>query len=163
METCETFPETSVCCLNIIHHCDQKVNDTWKSSPSPSLRRKPWVNFCFVLFYVLCDKMGGSWAPNILSVSCEVVVCEKPAPLLHGFMEGDSYNYGDVVLYSCLPGFELKVLFSLAPDHTLIMCMNVDFRNLLIFWILLTSWNEYKAYNFKVALRKKFSLIVGLL
>ncbi|XP_017288668.1 sushi, von Willebrand factor type A, EGF and pentraxin domain-containing protein 1 isoform X3 [Kryptolebias marmoratus] len=53
-------------------------------------------------------QMGGGWAPNILSVSCEVVVCEKPALLLHGIVEGDSYYYGDFVVYSCLPGFEMK-------------------------------------------------------
>ncbi|PWA28849.1 hypothetical protein CCH79_00012875 [Gambusia affinis] len=53
-------------------------------------------------------QMGGSWSPSIITVSCEVVMCEKPSPLLHGIMEGDSYTYGDFVLYSCLPGFDLK-------------------------------------------------------
>uniref|UniRef100_M3ZHP6 Sushi, von Willebrand factor type A, EGF and pentraxin domain containing 1 n=1 Tax=Xiphophorus maculatus TaxID=8083 RepID=M3ZHP6_XIPMA len=37
-----------------------------------------------------------------------LVMCEKPSALLHGVMEGDSYTYGDFVLYSCLPGFDLK-------------------------------------------------------
>lgn len=72
---------------------------------------------------MLSDKLGGSWTPSILTVSCEFVVCEKPPPLLHGVTEGDSYNYGDVVMYSCLPGFDMKVLlirpfFSLAADIT---------------------------------------------
>ncbi|KAF6728257.1 Sushi, von Willebrand factor type A, EGF and pentraxin domain-containing protein 1 [Oryzias melastigma] len=53
-------------------------------------------------------QVGGGWAPSISTVSCEVVVCEKPTPLLHGVIEGDSYNYGDLVLYSCLPGFDMK-------------------------------------------------------
>lgn len=53
-------------------------------------------------------QMGGGWAPSISSVSCELVVCEKPPPLLHGVTEGDSYNYGDFVMYSCLPGFDMK-------------------------------------------------------
>ncbi|XP_039996882.1 sushi, von Willebrand factor type A, EGF and pentraxin domain-containing protein 1 isoform X2 [Xiphias gladius] len=53
-------------------------------------------------------QLGGSWTPSILTVSCEFVVCEKPPPLLHGVTEGDSYNYGDVVMYSCLPGFDMK-------------------------------------------------------
>ncbi|XP_074480016.1 sushi, von Willebrand factor type A, EGF and pentraxin domain-containing protein 1 isoform X1 [Sebastes fasciatus] len=53
-------------------------------------------------------QLGGSWAPSISSVSCELVVCEKPPPLLHGVAEGDSYNYGDFVMYSCLPGFDMK-------------------------------------------------------
>ncbi|XP_019713979.1 sushi, von Willebrand factor type A, EGF and pentraxin domain-containing protein 1 isoform X2 [Hippocampus comes] len=53
-------------------------------------------------------QVGGSWAPGLTSVSCEPVVCAKPPPLLNGLREGDSYNYGDFVLYSCLPGFEIK-------------------------------------------------------
>ncbi|KAK1890334.1 Sushi von Willebrand factor type A EGF and pentraxin domain containing protein 1, partial [Dissostichus eleginoides] len=52
--------------------------------------------------------LGGSWAPSVSSVSCELVFCEKPPPLLHGVSEGDSYNYGDFVMYSCLPGFDMK-------------------------------------------------------
>ncbi|XP_029944330.1 sushi, von Willebrand factor type A, EGF and pentraxin domain-containing protein 1 isoform X2 [Salarias fasciatus] len=53
-------------------------------------------------------QVGGVWAPSVSSASCEVVVCDKPPPLLHGIIEGDSYNYGDFVLYSCLPGFDMK-------------------------------------------------------
>ncbi|KAI4808144.1 hypothetical protein KUCAC02_000212 [Chaenocephalus aceratus] len=52
--------------------------------------------------------LGGSWAPSVSSVSCELLFCEKPPPLLHGVTEGDSYNYGDFVMYSCLPGFDMK-------------------------------------------------------
>lgn len=37
------------------------------------------------------------------------MVCEKPPPLLQGVTEGESYNYGDFVMYSCLPGFTMKV------------------------------------------------------
>uniref|UniRef100_H3D8L5 Sushi, von Willebrand factor type A, EGF and pentraxin domain containing 1 n=1 Tax=Tetraodon nigroviridis TaxID=99883 RepID=H3D8L5_TETNG len=53
-------------------------------------------------------RLGGIWAPSISSVSCEPVVCEKPPPLLQGVTEGESYNYGDFVMYSCLPGFTMK-------------------------------------------------------
>ncbi|XP_040039010.2 sushi, von Willebrand factor type A, EGF and pentraxin domain-containing protein 1 isoform X1 [Gasterosteus aculeatus] len=53
-------------------------------------------------------QLGGGWAPEISTVSCKVAVCEKPHPLLHGVTEGDSFNYGDSVLYSCLPGFDMK-------------------------------------------------------
>ncbi|CAJ1086014.1 sushi%2C von Willebrand factor type A, EGF and pentraxin domain-containing protein 1 [Xyrichtys novacula] len=53
-------------------------------------------------------QLGGFWSPSISSASCEVVVCEKPPPLLHGVTEGESYNYGDFVMYSCLPGFDMK-------------------------------------------------------
>ncbi|XP_056156472.1 LOW QUALITY PROTEIN: sushi, von Willebrand factor type A, EGF and pentraxin domain-containing protein 1 [Lampris incognitus] len=68
---------------------------------------------CSPGFYLLGStlaecQLGGSWSPSLSSVSCEPVVCEKPRPLLHGVVEGDSYNYGDMVMYSCLPGFDLK-------------------------------------------------------
>ncbi|XP_023804740.1 sushi, von Willebrand factor type A, EGF and pentraxin domain-containing protein 1 isoform X3 [Oryzias latipes] len=53
-------------------------------------------------------QVGGIWAPSISTVFCKMVVCEKPPPLLHGVIKGDSYNYGDLVLYSCLPGFDMK-------------------------------------------------------
>ncbi|KAK9524849.1 hypothetical protein VZT92_017214 [Zoarces viviparus] len=53
-------------------------------------------------------QLGGGWAPSVSSVSCKVVVCERPPPLLHGVAEGDNYNYGDFVTYSCLPGFDMK-------------------------------------------------------
>lgn len=78
----------------------------------------------FFAVLVLCDKLGGSWAPSISSVSCELVVCEKPPPLLNGLTEGDNYNYGDFVLYSCLPGFDMKVL--------LIIRKHSSYRNYLI-------------------------------
>ncbi|XP_074555287.1 sushi, von Willebrand factor type A, EGF and pentraxin domain-containing protein 1 [Halichoeres trimaculatus] len=53
-------------------------------------------------------QLGGAWSPSISSASCKVVVCEKPPPLLNGVTEGESYNYGDFVMYSCLPGFDMK-------------------------------------------------------
>nr|XP_046174411.1 sushi, von Willebrand factor type A, EGF and pentraxin domain-containing protein 1-like isoform X1 [Oncorhynchus gorbuscha] len=52
--------------------------------------------------------LGGSWSPGLSSVSCVLVVCEKPPPLPHGISKGDSYSYGDIVLYICLSGFEMK-------------------------------------------------------
>uniref|UniRef100_A0A672YPJ6 Sushi, von Willebrand factor type A, EGF and pentraxin domain-containing protein 1 n=1 Tax=Sphaeramia orbicularis TaxID=375764 RepID=A0A672YPJ6_9TELE len=68
-------------------------------------------------------QVGGGWAPSISSVSCELVVCEKPPPLLHGIIEGDSYNYGDFVMYSCLPGFDLKVQFNRTWSGTQPVCV----------------------------------------
>ncbi|XP_017574246.1 sushi, von Willebrand factor type A, EGF and pentraxin domain-containing protein 1 isoform X1 [Pygocentrus nattereri] len=50
----------------------------------------------------------GRWSPSFSSNSCVPVICEKPLPLLHGNIEGKSYNYGDMVMYTCLPGFELQ-------------------------------------------------------
>ncbi|CDQ91696.1 unnamed protein product, partial [Oncorhynchus mykiss] len=52
--------------------------------------------------------LGGSWSPGLSSVSCVLVVCEKPPPLPHGISKGDSYSCGDIVLYTCLSGFEMK-------------------------------------------------------
>lgn len=69
------------------------------------------------------EKLGGDWTPSITSVSCELVVCPKPPPLLHGVTEGDSFNYGDFVVYSCLPGFEMKVM--LIVKHFLQSVSNV--------------------------------------
>lgn len=48
--------------------------------------------------------------PSFSSISCKLVACEKPPPLLHGVTEGDNYSYGDFVMYSCLPGFSIKVM-----------------------------------------------------
>ncbi|XP_051576791.1 sushi, von Willebrand factor type A, EGF and pentraxin domain-containing protein 1 isoform X5 [Myxocyprinus asiaticus] len=49
----------------------------------------------------------GKWSPPFSSKSCVPVICEKPLPILNGFVEGKSYNYGDIISYTCLPGFEL--------------------------------------------------------
>nr|XP_043878628.1 sushi, von Willebrand factor type A, EGF and pentraxin domain-containing protein 1 isoform X4 [Solea senegalensis] len=53
-------------------------------------------------------QLGGGWTPGIMTVSCKLVMCEKPPSLPHGVAEGDNYNYGDFVMYSCLPGFYMK-------------------------------------------------------
>ncbi|XP_062305372.1 sushi, von Willebrand factor type A, EGF and pentraxin domain-containing protein 1 isoform X1 [Osmerus eperlanus] len=53
-------------------------------------------------------QVGGSWSPALSSVPCGVVLCQKPLPLLNGIAEGDGYSYGDIILYSCLPGFDMK-------------------------------------------------------
>ncbi|KAI1888388.1 hypothetical protein AGOR_G00184630 [Albula goreensis] len=51
---------------------------------------------------------GGSWSPGFSSGSCIPVSCGKPLPLHHGNIEGDSFNYGDVVTYKCLPGYQIQ-------------------------------------------------------
>uniref|UniRef100_A0A8B9JCB5 Sushi, von Willebrand factor type A, EGF and pentraxin domain-containing protein 1 n=1 Tax=Astyanax mexicanus TaxID=7994 RepID=A0A8B9JCB5_ASTMX len=50
----------------------------------------------------------GRWSPSFSSNSCVLVFCDKPHPLLHGIIKGESYSYGDTVTYTCLPGFELQ-------------------------------------------------------
>uniref|UniRef100_A0A8B9HXL3 Sushi, von Willebrand factor type A, EGF and pentraxin domain-containing protein 1 n=1 Tax=Astyanax mexicanus TaxID=7994 RepID=A0A8B9HXL3_ASTMX len=60
----------------------------------------------------------GRWSPSFSSNSCVLVFCDKPHPLLHGIIKGESYSYGDTVTYTCLPGFELQVCPNdyLAPE-----------------------------------------------
>lgn len=68
---------------------------------------------CFVGFHLQGSaltecQLGGQWSPSLSSISCEPVVCDKPRPLSHGVTEGNSYGYGDIVTYSCLPGYEME-------------------------------------------------------
>ncbi|KAG7461968.1 hypothetical protein MATL_G00196770 [Megalops atlanticus] len=51
---------------------------------------------------------GGSWSPGFSSDTCVPVSCGMPLPLHHGNIEGESYNYGDVIIYKCLPGFKIQ-------------------------------------------------------
>ncbi|XP_067257599.1 sushi, von Willebrand factor type A, EGF and pentraxin domain-containing protein 1 isoform X2 [Chanodichthys erythropterus] len=51
---------------------------------------------------------SGKWSPSFSSKSCVPVICEKPLPIPNGLVEGKSYNYGDIISYTCLPGFELQ-------------------------------------------------------
>uniref|UniRef100_A0A8C2AYQ9 Sushi, von Willebrand factor type A, EGF and pentraxin domain-containing protein 1 n=1 Tax=Cyprinus carpio TaxID=7962 RepID=A0A8C2AYQ9_CYPCA len=53
--------------------------------------------------------VSGNWSPPFSSKSCVPVICEKPLPIINGLVEGKSYNYGDIISYTCLPGFELQV------------------------------------------------------
>uniref|UniRef100_A0A8C4ZWE3 Sushi, von Willebrand factor type A, EGF and pentraxin domain-containing protein 1 n=1 Tax=Gadus morhua TaxID=8049 RepID=A0A8C4ZWE3_GADMO len=57
---------------------------------------------------------GKSWAPSLSSVSCRAVTCPDPPALANGVLEGsgsggEAYNYGDGIMYTCLPGYEMKV------------------------------------------------------
>uniref|UniRef100_A0A3Q2PYT7 Sushi, von Willebrand factor type A, EGF and pentraxin domain containing 1 n=1 Tax=Fundulus heteroclitus TaxID=8078 RepID=A0A3Q2PYT7_FUNHE len=53
-------------------------------------------------------QVGGTWSPSIITVSCEMVVCEKPSPLLHGIVEGDSFKtHLRNVTYVCDVGLRL--------------------------------------------------------
>ncbi|XP_061107701.1 sushi, von Willebrand factor type A, EGF and pentraxin domain-containing protein 1 isoform X3 [Conger conger] len=51
---------------------------------------------------------GGSWSPPLSSGSCVPVSCGKPLPLHHGNVVGDRFNFGDTVVYKCLPGFQIQ-------------------------------------------------------
>ncbi|KAL0189248.1 hypothetical protein M9458_016347, partial [Cirrhinus mrigala] len=52
--------------------------------------------------------VSGKWSPPFSSKSCVPVICEKPLPILNGLVEGKSNNYGDIISYSCLSGFEIQ-------------------------------------------------------
>ncbi|XP_035375850.1 sushi, von Willebrand factor type A, EGF and pentraxin domain-containing protein 1 isoform X3 [Electrophorus electricus] len=53
-------------------------------------------------------ELFGRWSPFFSSNSCVPVICEKPLPLLHGNIKGERYSYGDMIMYTCLPGFQLQ-------------------------------------------------------
>lgn len=42
--------------------------------------------------------------------SCRAVSCHPPQPIENGFVEGADYSYGAMVIYSCIPGFQLSGL-----------------------------------------------------
>nr|XP_056705184.1 sushi, von Willebrand factor type A, EGF and pentraxin domain-containing protein 1 [Euleptes europaea] len=66
----------------------------------------------------LCDRGFQLEGPNVLSCletgewdaeapSCRAISCEPPQPIDNGFVEGADYSYGAMVMYSCIPGFQL--------------------------------------------------------
>uniref|UniRef100_A0A8D2Q1E1 Sushi, von Willebrand factor type A, EGF and pentraxin domain containing 1 n=1 Tax=Varanus komodoensis TaxID=61221 RepID=A0A8D2Q1E1_VARKO len=42
--------------------------------------------------------------------SCRAISCDPPQPIENGFVEGADYSYGAMVIYSCIPGFQLSGL-----------------------------------------------------
>ncbi|XP_066469620.1 sushi, von Willebrand factor type A, EGF and pentraxin domain-containing protein 1 isoform X1 [Tiliqua scincoides] len=42
--------------------------------------------------------------------SCRAISCHPPQPIENGFVEGADYSYGAMVIYSCIPGFQLSGL-----------------------------------------------------
>ncbi|XP_056124585.1 sushi, von Willebrand factor type A, EGF and pentraxin domain-containing protein 1 isoform X2 [Rhinichthys klamathensis goyatoka] len=52
--------------------------------------------------------ISGKWSPSFSSKSCVPVICEKPLAIINGLVEGKSYNYGDIISHTCLPGFEIQ-------------------------------------------------------
>ncbi|ETE67092.1 Sushi, von Willebrand factor type A, EGF and pentraxin domain-containing protein 1, partial [Ophiophagus hannah] len=42
--------------------------------------------------------------------SCRAINCNPPQPIENGFVEGADYSYGAMVIYSCIPGFQLSGL-----------------------------------------------------
>uniref|UniRef100_H0YSS6 Sushi, von Willebrand factor type A, EGF and pentraxin domain-containing protein 1 n=1 Tax=Taeniopygia guttata TaxID=59729 RepID=H0YSS6_TAEGU len=50
----------------------------------------------------------GEWSTEV--PSCKAINCQPPQPIENGFVEGADYSYGAMVIYSCLPGFQLSGL-----------------------------------------------------
>uniref|UniRef100_A0ABM5FRU3 Sushi, von Willebrand factor type A, EGF and pentraxin domain-containing protein 1 isoform X2 n=1 Tax=Pogona vitticeps TaxID=103695 RepID=A0ABM5FRU3_9SAUR len=42
--------------------------------------------------------------------SCRAISCDPPQPIENGFVEGADYSYGAMVIYSCIPGYQLSGL-----------------------------------------------------
>lgn len=52
---------------------------------------------------------SGVWVPVFSDDICVPVSCGTPESPEHGFVVGTKFNYKDVVLYKCDPGYELQV------------------------------------------------------
>ncbi|OXB54309.1 hypothetical protein ASZ78_008305 [Callipepla squamata] len=50
----------------------------------------------------------GEWSTDV--PSCKAINCQPPQPIENGFVEGADYSYGAMVIYSCVPGFQLSGL-----------------------------------------------------
>ncbi|KAK2514926.1 Svep1 [Columba guinea] len=50
----------------------------------------------------------GEWSTEV--PSCKAINCLPPQPIENGFVEGADYSYGAMVIYSCVPGFQLSGL-----------------------------------------------------
>uniref|UniRef100_A0A8C8AQF1 Sushi, von Willebrand factor type A, EGF and pentraxin domain-containing protein 1 n=1 Tax=Otus sunia TaxID=257818 RepID=A0A8C8AQF1_9STRI len=50
----------------------------------------------------------GDWSTEV--PSCKAINCPPPQPIENGFVEGADYSYGAMVIYSCVPGFQLSGL-----------------------------------------------------
>uniref|UniRef100_A0A8C3EX58 Sushi, von Willebrand factor type A, EGF and pentraxin domain-containing protein 1 n=1 Tax=Corvus moneduloides TaxID=1196302 RepID=A0A8C3EX58_CORMO len=50
----------------------------------------------------------GEWSTEV--PSCKAINCQPPQPIENGFVEGADYSYGAMVIYSCVPGFQLSGL-----------------------------------------------------
>uniref|UniRef100_A0A8C1JVU7 Sushi, von Willebrand factor type A, EGF and pentraxin domain-containing protein 1 n=1 Tax=Cyprinus carpio TaxID=7962 RepID=A0A8C1JVU7_CYPCA len=80
--------------------------------------------------------VSGNWSPPFSSKSCVPVICEKPLPIINGLVEGKSYNYGDIISYTCLPGFELQNLTCQANRKWSLPTPSCEFQSLSVFLYL---------------------------
>ncbi|MEE6459030.1 hypothetical protein FKM82_000515 [Ascaphus truei] len=57
---------------------------------------------------VLTCLQTGEW--NTDTPFCNEITCDPPQPIDNGFVEGADYSYGAMIIYSCMPGFQLAGL-----------------------------------------------------
>ncbi|XP_067409310.1 sushi, von Willebrand factor type A, EGF and pentraxin domain-containing protein 1 isoform X1 [Emydura macquarii macquarii] len=50
----------------------------------------------------------GEWDADV--PLCKAINCDPPQPIENGFVEGADYSYGAMIIYSCIPGFQLAGL-----------------------------------------------------
>ncbi|XP_041117630.1 sushi, von Willebrand factor type A, EGF and pentraxin domain-containing protein 1 isoform X2 [Polyodon spathula] len=48
---------------------------------------------------------NGTW--DVEAPRCVPVICDPPEDISHGYVNGSSFSYGDLVHYICFPGYEL--------------------------------------------------------
>ncbi|XP_073447245.1 sushi, von Willebrand factor type A, EGF and pentraxin domain-containing protein 1 isoform X2 [Aquarana catesbeiana] len=55
--------------------------------------------------HVLTCLETGEW--DAVTPNCKEIFCDPPEAIDNGFVEGADYRYGAVIIYSCMPGFQL--------------------------------------------------------
>ncbi|KAM4808468.1 sushi, von Willebrand factor type A, EGF and pentraxin domain-containing protein 1 [Rhinophrynus dorsalis] len=62
---------------------------------------------------------------------CKEITCDPPQAIDHGFVEGADYRYGAMIIYSCMPGFQLTGLAMQTCEESgwssfTPMCLHID-------------------------------------
>ncbi|OCU00923.1 sushi, von Willebrand factor type A, EGF and pentraxin domain-containing protein 1 isoform X1 [Xenopus laevis] len=71
----------------------------------------------------------GEWNSN--PPSCMEITCDPPQGIDNGFVEGADYSYGAMIIYSCMPGFQLVGLAMQTCEESgwsssIPMCLHTD-------------------------------------
>ncbi|XP_029470754.1 sushi, von Willebrand factor type A, EGF and pentraxin domain-containing protein 1 [Rhinatrema bivittatum] len=71
----------------------------------------------------------GEWDADV--PFCETINCDPPHPIDNGFVEGADYSYGAMIIYSCMPGFQLAGLAMQTCEDSgwsssTPMCLSID-------------------------------------
>ncbi|CAI9552716.1 unnamed protein product, partial [Staurois parvus] len=79
--------------------------------------------------HVLTCLETGEWDAD--TPSCKEISCDPPEAIDNGFVEGADYRYGAVIIYSCMPGFQLtgpaiQTCEDLGWSSSAPMCVHTD-------------------------------------